>query len=128
MFKLKKSCWNCALSIGHRQEAIPQTYWTPGEPAMVEDCKSQTATDNWDNWTEEFNNSDTKLEYEEFFADKCPDYVSEKCTCEKCNKEIEIVNAITLNNMHDFSYTCSEKCATIVHEQIQKEIEESLEE
>lgn len=128
MFKLKKSCWNCQRSIGYRQEAIPQTYWEPGEPAMIEDCNSPSAVgDNWDNWTDEYEDSDRHNELEEFIADKCPDYVPETCQCENCKKEMNIIDTTVLNSIYDFVYTCSKECATIVHEKIEEEIRESLE-
>ena len=48
MFKVNKSCWNCKKSIGYRTRAIPQTYWQPGEPAMVEGCDSNLPDDAWE--------------------------------------------------------------------------------
>ena len=125
MFNLKKSCWNCKLSIKYRTRAIPQTYWEPGEPAMVEDCDSQLGANNWEQWDEDFDrDNEGHNELEEFIAYKCPDYTPEPCSCEVCNKETNLINAITIHNPYDLSHTCSYTCATILKMRIDKEIEE----
>jgi hypothetical protein len=126
MFKVKKSCWNCHLSIGYRQEEIARTYREPGEPAMIEDCKSNIAANDWDNWTEDYENSNSKNELEEYIANKCPDYLPEYCTCRICGKEIKADSAIAVHDIYDCSITCSYTCATLMSIRVQKEIEEYM--
>ena len=128
MFKVNKSCWNCKKSIGYRTRAIPQTYWQPGEPAMVEGCDSNLPDDAWEKWDDEFNaNSCGCDEIEDYIGQRCSEYESEECTCSMCHKEIKVNDAIAVHDMYDLSHTCSYTCATILKMRIDDEIKESLE-
>jgi YHS domain-containing protein len=125
MSKLKKSCWNCSKSKDYRTKEIPQTYWEPGEPAMVEDCDAPLENNTWDMWADEFNQGEKKGEYEEYFASKCPHYTPEIHPCPICKKKVAADQSYLVHGIYDEEYyTCSESCERIQKNKIALEYDE----
>lgn len=123
----KRSCWNCKHSINYRTKEIPQTYWEPGEPAMVEDCDAPAYDeDNWDTWETEFNlGKDMPDTLEEYVASKCGQYSPEQHKCSVCNKEVSADQSYCIFGIYDEEYhTCSTKCESIQKSKIALEYDE----
>ncbi len=128
--ELKRSCWNCVHSVDYRTREIPQTYWEPGEPAMVEDCNAPLYQDEWDVWTEEFDKRDSNYthEFEEYVACKCPHYKPEIYTCDVCKRNIPADRSILSAGIEEHSHTCSATCDATITLTVEQEIKELCEE